>query len=879
MSSFSFDGTDFKVESSATEIKTYQQLWSIIQGGAPAFDTGYMKSTSDGVNAHVIFSKIPSPALDLSAMTDFTISVSTTNADASWSLNIRIGSGASHYRKYTKALANDVTATYTLSDFALTTEGTPDMANVDYLQIRFTAIDTGMAGNVDCKVKDYKTTSPVKTSDMYDDTGMFVTDSENFEGDDELALDSYDSGISVVVTNASTVAIDDAQAPGGGSSSARLIRDGGADSCYFNRPIDMSADYIRFVIHERLAQTNLQHINLLRLAGAIKCYFLFDNASNMKIFYGDGVGGSNTVIAFNPYLIDTNYEIWCDIDFTNNTYRVWVDGVMYPGPNADAQGFDNMYNDGVAASVDNYISQISAGTGTIWIDDLKIYAGFEDFSALTAPHDIDDICEAVSPSGTDYGRGTWDGDWGISAGVVGVDNTDVVIGTNSLKATGLNNNDYIQYLLDSTIDITQMTHLRLYCKLDAASTGIRVQLFDTDNDKLQEDFTPTVDKWNYIDIELSGMAETGTFDESIFSYIRIRQFTAGAGLDLWIDGLHFYGDSAAGTEWQGNALDSNGSDVTIEHDMYNLLTVKDSNASEGTWTWDGAYTVEFPDVANAGILNDASRPDIVATGTDDDNHVVFTVVGDTAPVQRVNYRNNAGHTKTLLYVSFKYGHYVETRSGDTFEYVFSNCQNSGGFVFTSFPTIFKNCTHQPYAGSTYSIYIPGAASGIIESYTVDESVAAVTNDMQFAAAATVVLLNSTFDETTLSLHADAWFISKHHKKNKWDYILATGANGQAFSDLETAHPDHLPIPSDDFNLVLGQLTCGTDGQRNVVYHLISAAGTVILITCDSGFVVLDPDLSDVAGTLTETFPLQRGYKAPPRPIKLPLPRPIPVSET
>jgi hypothetical protein len=143
----------------------------------------------------------------------------------------------------------------------------------------------------------------------------------------------------------------------------------------------------------------------------------------------------------------------------------------------------------------------------------------------------------------------------------------------------------------------------------------------------------------------------------------------------------------------------------------------------------------------------------------------------------------------------------------------------------------------------------------------------------------LLLLNSTFDETDTALHADAFFISKHHNKNKWDYILSTGANGQAFSDLETAFPDHLPTPNDDFNLVLGQLTCGTDGQTNVVYHLISDAGTVILVTCDSGFVVLDPDLSDVAGTLTETFPLQRGYKKPPRPISLPLPRPIAVSET
>lgn len=879
--SFTFDGTDFVIASAQTEIKTYQQLWGIYSdhGTNVRFNGGYCAIDSSGVQVNVGLDKSFSPTLDLSAMTDFTISIRTTNADAGWVLRVYMlddGGSFGTYKLYNKNLANDVTATYTLSDFVASEVGTVDMSAINYIMIQFVGVDSGMVGNVTCEIKDFFTTSPVKTSDMYDSTRRFVLYSEDYEGDDGLAADSYNTGFGVTIGGTSVIEIDDAQA-NTGNTSLLLHRDAANDPTVYDNNPGQTGGVTRY--------TNHVYISSSYGNGSISYTPYIYNAANIlvgvelrqgggvpffRLYYGDGIGGNN--------VIDINvsasawHQIEIDIDLDNDICRYWIDGVLHPGPNADAGGWDNLTSDNADGVFTRVRHTVDAGATDIWIDDSKFYAGFEDFSALTAPHDIDDISEAVSPAGTDYGRGTWDGDWS-GDGTESVDNTTVVIGTNSIKTANLTTTSRLFYWLDASIDVSSFTHLRMYVKTTEAG-GYAASARDDGGAWLESSaFTLVADKWQYIDIPFTDWSTEP--DWTILLRFGIRNLS-GSTADVHIDGLHFYGDEDAGVEWQENSLDIDANAFDQDGiDFFNLNKIKDTT---GGGTFVGDAGIEFADVANSGIDTATFDGTLTLTGTDTDNRVLWNAVGNTNPTNEwvADPKDNA--TITLTYVTWKYPNYPNFTINTITFYDFW-VDYAKVLLFFGTGTYNRLEKIKVTNGQHATITFACNAAVTFREADIDGTKA---NNVQCNAAVSILFLDSKFNQDYIAiLNADGMIVSKHHNKNKWSYILATGANGQAFSDLETDYPGHLPTPNDDFHTALGQLTCGTDGQKNVVYHLSSAAGTVIIISCEAGLVVLDPDLSDVLGTLTETFPLQRGMSThlPLRPINLPLARPITVSDT
>ncbi len=277
---------------------------------------------------------------------------------------------------------------------------------------------------------DFKLTANASTSELYGDTGRMILFAEDFEGTDGTDLDVYDAAWTVTHdVGTETIEIDDAQKHTG-STSLGIYRDG-VNNPNALRTIDIQdIGTVDFWFRKDAINTRVDIV--LGEGGNAQGYFKFNADGNINILYGDGVGGNDIILV--AYSANIWYHIKLDFDIANSKWRVWINNVLYPGSNADAGGWDNLFVDRTPASINRLTISSDIGTHWSWIDDLNIYAGFEDFSALTAPHDIDDITEAVSPSGTDYGRGTWDGDWATNGISIAVDNTKAVIGTNSIKA-------------------------------------------------------------------------------------------------------------------------------------------------------------------------------------------------------------------------------------------------------------------------------------------------------------------------------------------------------------------------------------------------------------------------------------------------------------
>lgn len=859
--SFTFDGTDFVIASAQTEIKTFQQLWPTLSGGTdPRYLNGYMTADTDGVSNRVRWEKTFASSIDISSMSDFTITVKTTNADAVWSLVVQMGNDSSNFRQYQKNLANDVDATYTLSDFTIVDPdiGSPDFTTVDFMRINFGAIDTALGANVVTQVKDFKITTPVKTSDMYDSTGRFVLYNEDFEGDDGLALDSYDSNWTVTKGGTSTAEIDDAQQVGG-STSLLMTRDG-ANNLTATIDKDM-VDYTRISYRIRAAQTNARLLLVLRDGAGDRFVVYFNTDGNIVVQQA----GANNI---GTYVANTWYLFEVDVDIANDKSRVWQDGVLID----DWRAFDV-----AAAQIDNFKFFSNVGTGSFWVDDLNIHVGFEDFSALTAPHDIDEICESLTPTGTDYGRGTWDGDY-VDVGwsdTFAVDNTDVVIGTNSIKLTdsGIATLHGARYQQDASTDITSFTYLRWYMKIDDMTNvdRIQVEVRDSDGDyyyyrNVGNWLSTPSGKWALFELELSassGSGGTPDFTKYLFTQVLIRT-TGGEQRQINVDGFHFYGDEDAGLCTQGNSLDIDGNDFTHDNHIFDLKTIKDT-------TNGGAFVstanIEFTDVANAGYNNNGMAT-ITVTGTDEDNHVLWNAVGDTNPTNEWAAQKSAATVAVLTHVTYKYCTLPIFVGNTTLYDVFFNTpkttpQLQGGSNSEFYKVKVRNSGH-----ATASMYIEQAQ--VFREADIDGTKA---NNIWQNTGHTTLFLDSTFDRDYIVLHADGMIISKNHDKGGI-YVVAIGANGQAYSNLVVDVPDHLPTPNDIFYLSDGTYTTDVGVQIHIIYRLEGAAGTTVDNTVEGGLVVLDPDLSDVLGTLTQTKPIQLGLLKPPRPIPLPMPRPI-----
>ena len=124
--------------------------------------------------------------------------------------------------------------------------------------------------------------------------------------------------------------------------------------------------------------------------------------------------------------------------------------------------------------------------------------------------------------------------------------------------------------------------------------------------------------------------------------------------------------------------------------------------------------------------------------------------------------------------------------------------------------------------------------------------------------------------------AEMLLVSKDHQ-NPAKYHIAIGATGKAYSDIPS---EYEPTPNDIFFIQGGVFDCDIGAQVNIIYRLEGAAGTTVDNTVEGGLVVLDPDFSGFAGTLTETKPVYRWVgDVPTRPSPLPMLGPIITSDT
>ncbi len=750
---------------------------------------------------------------------------------------------------------------------------------------------------------DFKLTANASTSDLYDDTGRMILFAEDFEGTDGTDLDVYDAAWTVTHdVGTETIEIDDAQKHTG-STSLGIYRDG-VNNPNALRTIDIQdIGTVDFWFRKDAINTRVDIV--LGEGGNAQGYFKFNADGNINILYGDGVGGNDTILV--AYSANIWYHIKLDFDIANSKWRVWINNVLYPGSNADAGGWDNLFVDRTPASINRLTISSDIGTHWSWIDDLNIYAGFEDFSALSSPHSIDEITEALSPSGTNYGRGTQDGDWATNGASITVDNTKAVIGTNSIKGNDLDYNQLINYAYDAVIDISSFTNMRFYCFPETGMTTIRVYLYCTTGGSREISVTVAPNKWNYVDLDIngawSGWDETGSFNATIYNQLFIMNFTAATNnLDMWIDGFHFYGDEAAGTEWQENSLDPNGAKYSQDRAMYNIFDVDDNSGSEDEWeaimtAATDNLTVEWADVANAGIADGGFDGQITLTGFDADNHIKWTSVGDSTPTNdwTLNTTTPASDTAVAFtHVTFEQYYrlvadkatgnmtlidFVSTLSGVT-------ANGIGAAIHPSATLINLNITT---AANSYAAFVPAVQSAtpyeILDS-TLDASAGGVV--FRFWAGDddwNIYCRNCDFDITdTTTGPGDEAIISLNHNHNSIYAVVITSSGGYAagfnYSDIEAGFE---PTPNDIFYLQEGIYNADTGGQVNIIYRLESAAGTTVDNTVENGLVVLNPDTSLFLGTLTETYHVVRTAKAWTRPVKvpvkLPMLRPIIASDT
>lgn len=796
----SFNGTTFMIEDGKLEVKTYQQLWTIYMstGTNVRYNDGYCAIDSDGDDRNIGLLKLPSPALDLSGMTDFTIDIRTTNGDAEWYLKIYITDDESatfqRYHLYTKDLANDVDATYNLSDFTVTEYNTVDMSAIDYILVYFVAIDTALVGNVICEIKDFKFTIPVKTSDLYDSTGRAVLYEDDFEGNSNLNLSSYDAGWIVTALGTSYVEIDTGS-PYSGSTSLELYRDSSNDAYCVKDNIPDMYDFTRVHVAVRVANTDgSTDVVLLRDSGDdpiidISAFVRFDGSGNLIIAYGQMAMNVTTAFA---YSADTWYEIDIDVDVTNNKFRVWIDGVLYPSDDADAGGWDSLIRN--AGFIDNVMFLKKGNTGTSWFDDLKIYTGYEDFSALSTPHDPDDISEAVSPTNTDYGRQTWDGDWWAEyGGSVAADSTDHIIGSNSIKATGASGTSHgVWFLFDDIQDVSNPTHLRFYFELDNIVDFSNLDVYvtkgslsgpDDANISLHGIVTQS-DKWFYLDLAIADFDEDTSYDPTDINRIGIfPRFTSAQPLNFSVDGIHFYGDPDAGVCFQGNSLDINGADFIQDLGIYDLNQLHDTSDSDGNWTavMDIAAdnrTIEFSDVPNAGIASSLNTSIINLTGYDENNHITWTSVGNVDPTNHWDGDPADGLNFILSNITWKY------------------CCNpifSENDITANYFNIFNSDVVPQFHGGNHTVHgltIRDAEHADTSLHTKGNHVfteadidGEKSQNIHQNTSGILLFINSTFHEDYHHLgEENATIISKNHN-NTPNYIISTTHTSQDVSDI------------------------------------------------------------------------------------------------
>lgn len=192
---------------------------------------------------------------------------------------------------------------------------------------------------------------------------------ETFNGVDGTALDTYNPDWIVSTSGSSSAEIDTSEYVNGGSS-VLFYRDGTNDVSA-QVDTDNCGGFCTFSVYFMADETNDRWKVLWADEGNVRCYIWFYSDGNMRVYYGNGVGGYNVVTE--SYSTDTWQFLQIDVNLDNDKYRVWLDGGLIPGPNADGQGFDNFFVDGTSTYLNRiYLAATNAGTGYFWFDEIYI---------------------------------------------------------------------------------------------------------------------------------------------------------------------------------------------------------------------------------------------------------------------------------------------------------------------------------------------------------------------------------------------------------------------------------------------------------------------------------------------------------------------------
>ncbi len=807
----SFDGTTFTIDDAQWEIKTYQQVddWAIFlgKGTNKRFLSGYLTLDSDGIVNEISYHRNLGVNVDMTYLSDFTIDVKTTNADASWVLYISFATSSNYGNTqrwyWSKSLANDVDATYTMSDFTQGAAAPTDPTAIRYVLIQFSGADNPLGADVVCQVKDLKFTIPVKTSDLCNEQGLFQLGQDEWAGDDGLDLDEYNPVWECITGPPTTEpSIDDDSFLNGAFTHSVFFPSNSSNSysygSYINTPYDISDGLIRIRTWFWAEFDGDIHIAIKATGGVETARIYYSNAD----FYGYEAGGHHG--GQGGYSYSEWYEAWMDLNLTDNTVRYWYEdpttGMMFADNKTTTGGLWDGFNNNVISGINVWTS----GQGNVAIGPIIIQTMHEEFSALSSPHEPDDITESDNPTNTDYGRQTWDGCW--SDNDVGADtavnNTDLIIGSNSIKVSTIDNMNSLKWTYDTIQDISSATHLRFYFK-SSTINSIRVWVFDSGIGTSYKDISIVAAKWNYIDLSIggpwSGWNTAGSLTDQTDIHDIGFQNKLADNEDLWIDGLHFYGETNAGVCFQGNSIDLNGADLDQDRAIYDIFEISDTTGTPGTWTaiMDNAthnLNMEFSDVASAGFDHTSADEidSVVIRGYDKENIIVLTSVGDATP-------SNTWDTDQW------YG------DKDLQNFRVSYCGKLEGGVQTALTL--RNGTISHSAGSGLRFYsYTRPADTIIENVLFDDlgfnirlQNMASTTPIYFenitvtnikgggrvvssfaASSAMLVFKNSTFDfdENEMGAFPTSFLmVSKNHNKTDGYLIHITGTGLQALSDI------------------------------------------------------------------------------------------------
>lgn len=195
-----------------------------------------------------------------------------------------------------------------------------------------------------------------------------VLSSDGFDGADTMPADAYSENITVTTSGTSVCTLFTPVYLFGNAS--LWTNYDGTNSCEVDYDIYDMGDWTRFEVYIRADQTDTYLWVEWEESGVVMMNVVISDAGQFQFKYGDGIGGVNVVQT--PYVADTWYKLWLDVNVDDDTYRGFIDGVLHEGPNADAEGFDNFYNDGTADVIDLWHWGESGVAGQFWMDAFAI---------------------------------------------------------------------------------------------------------------------------------------------------------------------------------------------------------------------------------------------------------------------------------------------------------------------------------------------------------------------------------------------------------------------------------------------------------------------------------------------------------------------------